>query len=84
MYFSSKTTTSALLLTKQLSSSSTCSSLSSGTDTIPPNTFARCATTHSYLFLPTTAILLFLNPNSYNFVPNAFMSSNNFLYVMSS
>ena len=80
MYFSSNTTTSALLLSKQLSNSSTCSSLSNGTDTIPPKRFVKCARAHSYLFLPTTAILLFLYPNSNNFVPNAFISSNNLLY----
>ena len=82
IYFSSNTTTSALLLSKQLSNSSTCNSLSSGIDIIPPSRFARCATTHSYLFLPTIAILFPFNPSSYSFVPKLFTSSSSFLYVM--
>ena len=82
MYFSSNTITSALLLSKQLSNSSTCNSLSNGIETIPPNRFDKCATTHSYLFLPTIATLLFFNPISYNFVPNSLTSCNNFLYVI--
>jgi len=82
IYFSSNTTTSALLLANELSNSSICKSLSNGTDIIPPNIFVMCAKTHSYLLRPTIAILLFFNPNSYSLVPNELICSKNVLYVI--
>ena len=65
--------TSALLLINELSNSSICKSLSNGIDTFAPNKFVKCDNAHSYLFLPTIAILLFFIPNSYNLVPNEFI-----------
>ena len=82
IYFSSNTIAFALLLINDVSNSSSCKSLSNGTDIIFPNKFARCATTHSYLFLPNIATLSFFSPILYRDVPNPFISSNNCLYVV--
>ena len=60
--FWSNTMHSALLLINEFSNSSYCKSLSNGTDTIPPNWFAKCVTTQAYWFFPIIAVLLFSSP----------------------
>ena len=77
IYFSSKKIASALLLINELSNSSTCKSLSKGTDIIPPSKFVKWP--NAYLFRPKTAILLFFNPILNNLVPNELIWSKNVL-----